>query len=381
MLARCLSVNNFGYISIVIAASGFLAPFSGVGTHMLLIKNYSLDERNSISMLKESLNKTLVSGLILSSILIFIFNEFYDNRFYFVSILLIISELVILRMLECFQFHFQAIGNFKKLAKYRAVIPIFRCLSIIILSVFIFYDENSDLLLVWSISYFILLTVCLFIYYLLYFDRKIKPSSEFKILEGLKYSSSLFVYSVFMTTDQLMIGKIIDVESVAIYAIASKIYLMLFLPFQAILVVYIRRFFSLGKESTRAVIELLRSTMIYAIPISLSISLVSILFLPLIPFLVGEEYSKSVEILEVMLFIFPIKVAYTLIADAITGIGLQAKRVKIETVSCIFNIISNIFLISKFGIMGAVYATAISELIMFILLFIVLCKVNKSDIK
>lgn len=112
----------------------------------------------------------------------------------------------------------------------------------------------------------------------------------------------------------------------------------------------------------------------------------------LIPFLYSEAYLPSVEPLQVLLIGIVAISVERILANDIIARGKPMIYTYIASASLITNIILNIILIQKFGIMGAAWATSITYSLMAIVELFVYCRLSgnsaidvilfkKSDIK
>ena len=86
-----------------------------------------------------------------------------------------------------------------------------------------------------------------------------------------------------------------------------------------------------------------------------------ILVAPLIPYVLGDEYSSAVSALRWLSPIIFLKSLHYLGADTLTGAGFQEIRSKIQVFIAIFNIVANLWLIPLYSWKGAVWSTLASD--------------------
>jgi O-antigen/teichoic acid export membrane protein len=87
----------------------------------------------------------------------------------------------------------------------------------------------------------------------------------------------------------------------------------------------------------------------------------------LVLFLYGSEFISSVLPLRLLALLIPIRFITNSLAVALTASNRQEKRTLAITLTAVLNIGLNLVLIPRYQIMGAVYATIITESILFVM--------------
>lgn len=370
-LANFLDVSEFGFYNIVIALSSLVIPFCGLGTQLLLVKKCSANESNlvnKVGFLSQSIKVTISTGIILSVALTAVYLFIYKGGNTQDLLKLFISEIVFIRIYDCFLYYYQGVGDYQKTMWVRLYLPLARFCSLATL----WFFEKKEVLNNWVDVYCIVMLLMLVFFISLADFRvrdllKITKRSLFDYKEGVLLSSSLLMYALFTSTDQLMIGYFLGEEEVGYYAFVAKIYLMIFLPFQALSMLTFRKFFTLTSVPQAALTYLynvLRKCFISGLIIGLFLYTISeyVFSLPLL-----ASYSEFRGLLIIFLCALPFKACSTILSDYLVSINYQKNRLKCESFVCILNVVLNFALIKIIGVLGATIATLVSEFILFIL--------------
>jgi len=88
--------------------------------------------------------------------------------------------------------------------------------------------------------------------------------------------------------------------------------------------------------------------------------------------LLGEAYAESVPLLRVLAVVILIRCLHYLPADVLTGMGHQGLRTVIQVAVLVANVALNLWLIPRFGVWGAAWATIICETALAVALWVAL---------
>lgn len=172
--------------------------------------------------------------------------------------------------------------------------------------------------------------------------------------------------AIYTQADMVMLGFMRSAEEVGFYAVAYKVQFLL-LGFYGIFVstLYpvVARLLSDNKSNSKAKLILLTK---YSFILGI-VNFIIVFFgaNTIIRLIFGNAYLFS--ILPLKILIWQILFAYLNIVPALCLLSIQAREYSIGTwIGAIINIILNLFLIPKFGISGAAFATAFSECIILV---------------
>ena len=186
----------------------------------------------------------------------------------------------------------------------------------------------------------------------------------------LRSAFPLFISGIAITiytrADMVMLGFMRSAEEVGFYAVAYKIQFLLlgfYGIFVNILYPVVARLLSDNKSNSKAKLILLTK---YSFILGI-VNFIIVFFgaNTIIRLIFGQAYIFSVLPLEIL--IWQILFAYLNIVPALCLLSIQTREYSIGTwIGAIINIILNLFLIPKFGVNGAAFATTFSECIILI---------------
>ena len=182
--------------------------------------------------------------------------------------------------------------------------------------------------------------------------------------------------------DTLFIGSIIDEQSVGIYAAGFNIILAFIAIPMAITKVFFPNFieiinsqnYSLARNS---VIKLSFVYILYSLTCTIFIFFAADIFVFV---LYGEAFMETANIIKLLAVSIPFIVLNRLYNYLLVALDFDKVLYKVISVGLIANIALNIFLIPKFSIYGAAFATIFSETLVLILMIIILLKYSRDQI-
>lgn len=220
LLARYLSIDNFGTYNYILAIIGIFNPLLDLGISQILIKEINM-EKDINTPISIGIFVRFLGSLLSTILFIIIFKlGYYDiNSFYIFTILIIFS----LKITDIFQYIFEAQQKFKL----TFIIPV-------IANMFFFILSFVLVLLKASLNSFLILKIfeeiVKSIFYLFYF-KKINNKFRFSFNQSkfyymLKQSLPLLLSGIamvlYLRVDQIMIGKILGNKEVAFYSIGIR---------------------------------------------------------------------------------------------------------------------------------------------------------------
>lgn len=253
-----------------------------------------------------------------------------------------------------------------------------RTILLIIFTGVYLFSENADLL----VSSFLISAAAHFLFLASYFRKSTAVSGAFSfgdakrmILLALPMSLGFIANWVYDKIDVLVIGEVLDLESVAVYATAYSVYKLpqslgnsivnpLYLAFSS-------DFAKDGRINFRRYRRQIVLLLAFSILCLLMFYFGAGYFITII---YSEKYITSVQALQLLAFGLPF-----LLMNNITGITLNAMRrdatnTAVIVSAGILNVIMNLYLISEFGIKGAVYSTIITEVLILLVHLLIISR-------
>lgn len=220
----------------------------------------------------------------------------------------------------------------------------------------------------------------------IYYDRKvfakefahIETSREFPAKKLLFYAwpITLFMlfYEIFISADLYLIKAILrDDTATGVYNAALTIGRIPYYLFYALAIFLLPSLAKIKAEkNTKELSSLMTSALrwsgIILIPTCV---LISIYALPITKLFFGNSYLAAAPILSILVFGLGLMTVFYLICSALNGIGNAKLSTRLAFIGTLFSILLNYYCISKFGLIGAAYATTVSAFITTLITFFI----------
>lgn len=381
ILARKLGVAQFGIFSSGLATVTLVAPLAGFGVAQFWLKIFGKEGWAGLRWLKSSFEFIFLSS---SLILSFIFSwAWLGPHDYVYSILVSILSLHVLGLVatEMVSCKFQLEGNYLRLAIWQLSQYLIRFALIVTLVLLFPYRISVESV---AIMYSAVAIAIIFIaliemthmvkgeFFLEGHEKRdqkkgIKgPCISDVIKQAWPFGLAAFFHLIYFQSDIIIIKYIVGAESAGMYNVAFTImvavYLLPSVIYQKFLLPKIHRWSNYNRERFYQVYKLGNYVMlVLGVCAMLAVWLIS----PWgVPFLFGEAFIESVDLLIILAICAPIYfLAFNTGSVLVTKEYMKVK-VKFMGIVAVFNIMLNFILIPEYGATGAAYATVISNLVL-----------------
>ena len=360
-IARYLGPEKFGVLSYVIAFTALFSGINKLGLDSILVRELTINLKNKNYLLGTSF-WLKIFGSIISLIIISIIIQFTDNDESTIFFIYIISFSVIFQGFEVIDFYYQSVV----MAKISSICRVLQLSISSLIKLVLIMNEAGLQWFVYVIGFDLIFTsICFIISYKFYFNSSINfvKYFDFTIAKSLLKDSfplilSSIVIVAYMRIDQIMIKEILGNSEVGIYSAGIK----LSEGFNFIGVVVTASLFPALINSKindkKKFFDRLKN--LYGLLIWTSILIIfGITFFgeQLMLFLFGDAYLRSFSVLIIHIWCLPfvyIGLIFTkhLIAENLTKIIFYR-----TFFGMIINVILNLILIYKIGIIGAAVAS------------------------
>ena len=376
ILARTLTIEEFGLIYSIIYFFGFFSIFQNLGLAEALAKYIAeFKVKNQFSEIKNSIIIAFLSQL-LSSIVIglifIIFSQFLSvNYFHYPDASLLIKIYAIAVILYPTTGIFSSIFRGFQHMKYYSLID-FSWILFIFTATFILLNLGFGILSPF-IAYLLVNILPVIFYFPLFIKKTFPDFFEIKFrfdkiltkklfLFGIPVMLSGFAGVIFSYTDTIMITYFRSLKEVGLYNVGMPTAQILSRVALALVVVLLPISSELwAKKNFKKLkigIELLYK---YSFILVLPLSLLMFLFPEIIlNVLFGESYLEAADVLRILSIGTIVFTIAQINNSILSGIGKPKIVSKIMLVSACFNAVLNFFLIPMIGIVGAAIATFIS---------------------
>lgn len=373
VIARALGVEGFGAFAGLVALVALIAPFGSLGAINLMIRHIVNDPSTAPSQFATALKVTSLAGVAMTALLLVAAPWVAPNEVGLLTIACVcIAELLGARLIEVAGGVYTAKEQMLRTAGFQLWLNGVRLAGAgaLWLSPLEFTLNN------WAMTY--LLTSSTTTASILWVVRRhVGPAhgqlAQFRHewREGILFSFSLASQSVYNDIDKAMLARLSTLEATGIYTAAYRVVDMAFTPMRALLNAAYPRFFRHGRQGLRPALQFTRQLAVPGISYCLGATIVLLVGAPLIPVILGSDYSASVDALRALAVLPLLKAMHYLAADTLTGAGYQGLRSIVQISVAILNVGLNFALIPSFGYWGAVYASLLSDGLLALLLWIV----------
>lgn len=372
LIARSLGSQGYGAFVGVCALVGILAPFASLGSGNLLIKNVARNANSFSRYWGYALLMILISGALLLVVVLGVSQIVFPAAIPFSLVFVVaVSDLFFARALDVSGQAFQAFQRLERTAQIQVVPNILRLLAIAGLSIYI----KRPTPLQWGYLYLVTTMISTFIGIWLVnreLGRPLFTLSGMKAekAEGFYFSVSLSAQGVYNDIDKTMLTRFSTLAATGIYSAAYRIIDVSFTPIRSLLYAAYARFFQHGAKGVRGSLGFAKKLFPIAGGYGLIGGILLIVTAPLLPFVLGVEYSDAAIALRWLAPLPFLKAVHYFAADTLTGAGFQGTRSGIQVVTALFNIGINLWLIPAYSWRGAAWASIASDGLLAVLLCI-----------
>jgi len=362
LIARSLGPKEYGTFVAMTSLVAIAAPFAGFGSPTVLLKNVSRQRDLLATYWGNGLLTIAVSGSILSMIVLALTPFFLGRQFLTLTVLVCLSDLFMIRVAELAAFAFAALGRMGESARVNVYITLTKLIGIIILSAKVHHPTVQD----WTIAYVLGAAAC-FLYALVRttlvaggVDIRLRQAWN-DVPESAMYAVSTSSTTIYNDLDKTMVGKFSTFTAAGIYAAAYRIIDVSLVPVRAMMFDAYPEFFRIGVDGPSATKRYAYRLIKRALPFGLVVTVGLLLGAPLIPHVLGKNYSSSVEALRWLAIIPLLRCVHIFLADGLTGAGYQGRRTIVQVGVGVLNAMLNVFFIRYWSWRGAAWSSIICD--------------------
>lgn len=176
---------------------------------------------------------------------------------------------------------------------------------------------------------------------------------------GIVNALAVFIMQLNYRMDILMLKKLSSLEEVGFYSLAMQIAEQLWhVPMAIEAIILSRSANSIDdRQVHRTVASIFRVSLIIGLVAGIIIFFIAP---PLIPLIFGTEFANSARMIQVVLPGIFILIGFRILNSRLTGMGKPQVAIYTFLPALVINFIANLFLIPRFGGIGAAWATNIS---------------------
>ena len=381
LIARSLGADGYGAFVGVCALVAILSPFVGLGRGDLLIKHVARNPENFSGYWGKALIVTLISGSILLIVALGVSSLFFPANIPSSLVFVVaVADLFFGRVLDITGQAFQAFHRLEKTALILIVPNVLRTVAIAVLSI----SVQAATPLQWGYLYLMTSGISALIgMWLVHHELGVPVFTlsglKAELTEGLYFSVSLSATGIYNDIDKAMLTRFSTLDATGIYSAAYRIIDVSFTPIRSLLNATYASFFKHGEAGVRGSLGFARTLFPIAGGYGLISGLLLILAAPLLPYVLGAEYSDTASALRWLAPLPFMKAVHYFAADTLTGAGFQGIRTAIQVGLAFFNVGINLWLIPAYSWRGAAWASIVSDGLLALLMCLVLVHVIKKS--
>jgi O-antigen/teichoic acid export membrane protein len=197
--------------------------------------------------------------------------------------------------------------------------------------------------------------------------------------EGLGYAFATSTSAVYNDIDKTMLCHYGMNVANAIYSIAYRVVDVATIPFFAVREAMLPRLFQIGRKGIEEPARHSLKMLMFTLPMA-ALSAMGMLFAaPLIPVLLGKEFTSSVSALRWLCWIPIFRSVHHMTGGALTGAGLQPYRTSAQLGAAVLNLLLNLWLIPPYGWRGAAYASVATDGLLAVSCWVLLAALRASE--
>ena len=379
--ARYLGPSGYGLVNYAASVVAFATPIMMLGLNSILVQEIVNSPEKEGEALGTSLAMTFITSfLTIGGVVSFvaIANRGEKDT---IIVCALYSILLVFQSLELIQYWFQA----KLKSKYPSMIMLFAYIIVSIYKIILLITGRS---IYWfaisqAIDYFII-AILLFVVYAKFGTQRLKISwkrAKSMFSKSRYYIISSLMVTIFAQTDRIMLKIMIDDSATGFYSAAVTCAGMTGFIFSAIIDSARPAIFERKKNSQEEFekgVSRLYSVIIYfALLQSL---LVTLLAQPIVYLLYGKEYNPSINALRLIVWYTTFSYIGAVRNIWILAEGQQKILGVLNLSGALLNVILNYILIPIWGIMGASFASLLTQIFTNVIMGFIVHRVRRNNI-
>jgi O-antigen/teichoic acid export membrane protein len=363
LIARALGPSQYGGFVGATALVSIAVPFAGIGAGNLLIKNVSRDRTEFSTCWGNALAMTVSSGLLLLFLVMLATRLFLPSYIPFALILMIcVSDLMASKIAEIAAQGFLAMG----LPRYTAMLGLLPYILRLIGAAIVLAVWHRATALCWGWFYLGSTLISCVVAVAVTGAKLGSPKFLLRripgeLTEGLYFGASTSAQTIYNDIDKTMLAALSGLDATGIYGAAYRLIDVAFTPVRSVIYAAYPHFFRHGECGMAASYSyakrLLPKMMAYSFLIFVGLFVAA----PIVPLVLGSEYSRTVEALRWLALLPLFKSMHYFLADSLTGAGYQGTRTAMQMMIAVANVLLNLWLIPGYSWRGAAWASLASD--------------------
>jgi O-antigen/teichoic acid export membrane protein len=362
LLARLLGVEEYGIFAGAFAFVAIATPYSSLGSGMLFVRYVSLNSGDFAAYWGNILLTTLGFGSLLTILLYILAPHLLNPASASLILLVAIGECIFRQLIICISQVYQAFEQLRMTAAITLLISFLRLMAVVVLASLLHQATAWQ----WAVSSLIVTALAAAAASGIVMASYGRPQLDSRIIlsrltEGFGFSLAGSTQSAYNDIDKALLSHYGMNIANGLYTMAYRVVDIATIPITALDTAALPRFFRQSQKGVNSVVSI--SVRLAKRAALLGIIMSSCLFLaaPLIPRIVGIGFNGSEAALRWLCLIPAFRGIHQLTGSAITGMGFQRYRTAAQFGASALNLLLNLWLIPRYGWLGAAWASLITD--------------------
>lgn len=362
LLARLLGVKEYGVFVGAFAFVSLATPYSALGSGMLLLQYVSSNAENFAVYWGNVLLATLSAGALIAWLLYLIAPHLLNPASASIILLVALGECICRQLVNCVAQIFQAFEQLRMTAVISLLTSFLRLMAVASLTLFLHHTTAWQ----WALASLVVTLLAALVASAIVLARYGRPRFVPRLLlarlgEGLNFSLAGSTQSAYNDIDKTMLSHYGMNVANGIYSMAYRLVDLATIPVTALDAAALPRYFRQSRQGAASVVGLSVRLAWRAALLGILMSGCMFVAAPLIPHIIGRGFSQSVSALRWLCLIPAFRGVHQLTGSAITGMGFQRYRTMVQLGATAFNFGLNLWLIPRYGWLGAAWASLATD--------------------
>lgn len=362
LLARLLGVKEYGVFAGALALVSIAAPYSGLGSGLLFVRYVSSNAERFAAYWGNILLSTVGTGSVITLFLFLVSPHLLDNDSASLILPVALADCICRQLIVSSSQVFQAFEKMRMTAILNLLISLFRLLAIAVMASFPHHGTAR----VWAAFYLLSSALAAIVGVGIVIARMGGPRFSTRLFlsklgEGFGFAFAGSTQSAYNDIDKAMLSHFGMNVANGIYTLAYRIIDVATVPIAALDAAALPRYFRQSSEGYVSVKTLSVRLAQRALLFGLMMAALMFAAAPLIPRIVGSDFSKSATALRWLCIIPAFRGLHQLTGSAITGLGFQRYRTTAQFSAAALNFGLNLWLIPQHGWVGAAWASIATD--------------------
>jgi O-antigen/teichoic acid export membrane protein len=373
LLARLLGVSEYGVFAGAFAVVNLITPYSTLGAGMLFMRHVMVDRARAAVYWGNSVAITAAATVFIAGTLFFVGPALTKTPDHLIFVTLTLANCFFSQIASLGGLVFQTFEKMRRTAILSLVSNLARFLVLIVMRFTLHHATAFQ----WSIGVLIA-SGSAAVLSRTWVRKEIGPAAVDRglivrrVREGLEFSFAGTTQAAYNDLDKVMLSHYGLSRENGFYTLAYRVIDVATTPIVALDAAVLPRFFRLGNAGIPKVLRLAVKSAGVSVLMGAGIAAGVLLLAPLIPHMVGRDFSGALIALRWLCWIPLLRGLHRATGSALTGSGRQNLRTGTQLVVAAANLLLNLWWIPKFGWIGAAWSSVACDGLLAILNSLVL---------